>query len=81
MIGLLHKKQMREFVGLVALAVTGALLHRAGWPWWAWLPAALLAGFAGAAAVVLSWFETQKRRYEAEAAKIKEQLRLGEIEP
>ena len=38
---------------LVGLVATAALLAAYGWPWWAWLPAALLAGPLAAAVPIL----------------------------
>jgi hypothetical protein len=71
----------RDLAGLVGFAVTAWLLHRAGWPWWAWAPAAALAGIVAVTAVIISWFEYQRATYEADAARTKERLRNGEMEP
>ena len=77
---LLLWKHLREVMAVAAtLACAGGLWH-AGWPWWAWLPAALLAGLLGATVVVLGWFAYQKAVYEGVAAQIKERIRRGEME-
>jgi hypothetical protein len=80
MLRLLFNKRMRDIVALGALLVTARLLWGAGWPWWAWLPAAMLAGMVGAAAVILSFFVLQKCTYERDASRTKERLRRGEME-
>ena len=73
-------KHLREVVALAAMIACGAALGHAGWPWWAWLPAALIAGILGATAVVLSWFGYQKSVYEGVAAETKAKIRRGEME-
>ena len=73
-------KHLREVVAVAAMLACAAGLRRAGWPWWAWLPAALLAGMLGGTVVVLGWFAYQKAVYEGVAAEIREKIRRGEME-
>jgi hypothetical protein len=73
-------RHMREVAAVAATLACAAGLRQAGWPWWAWVPAALIAGILGATVVVLSWFAYQKAVYEGVAARIREKIRRGEME-
>ncbi len=65
------RARIRLLLSLVAAVAVGWRLDLAGWPWWAWLPAAILAGMAAFMVLILSWFLYRKFTYErfAEAAR------------
>jgi len=69
------RARIRMLLSLAAAVAVGWLLDAAGWPWWAWLPAAILAGMVAFMAIVLSWFLYRKLTYErfAEAARRRHQ--------
>ncbi|MGC9319037.1 MAG: hypothetical protein ACP5KN_13470, partial [Armatimonadota bacterium] len=50
---------------LGAAVLVGWWLAGVGWPWWAWLPAAILGAMAIYMAFILSWFLYRKLTYEA----------------
>ncbi len=60
-------------VGLGVLA--GAKLSAHGWPWWAWLPAAILALMFGYVLMILLTYAYQKSTYRMRARLMKQQLR------
>ncbi len=64
--------------GLIALAVgvvVAAKLVTAGWPWWAWVPAAAVAVQLTYALLLLVVYGYQKATYQARARQIKQHLR------
>ena len=65
----------RRVVVVASAAMTGRVLVSDGWPWWAWLPAAILAGMAGYLLMILLSYAYQKCTYPIRARLIKEQLR------
>ncbi len=65
----------RRVVVVASAAMTGRVLARSGWPWWAWLPAVILAGMAGYLLMILLSYAYQKWTYPIRARLIKEQLR------
>lgn len=62
---------MRSVFALAGAVLLGWYLHGIGWPWWAWLPAAILGAMAIYMAFVLSWFLWRKLTYEAVARRMK----------
>lgn len=70
---LLHEWTRRLFaVGIAVL--TGAQLAAHGWPWWAWLPAVILAMMAGYLVMILITYAYQKSTYQIRARLTKQQL-------
>ncbi len=65
------RARIRTLLSLAAAVAVGWRLDTIGWPWWAWLPAAILTGMTTLIAVMLSWFLYRKLTYErfAEAAR------------
>jgi hypothetical protein len=59
---------------IVAIFV-GRILQLAGWPWYASIPAAILAAFAGAAVYVLIWATIRRLTYPYVARKQREHLK------
>ncbi len=71
------RAKLRSVLALVAAVLLGRWLGGIGWPWWAWLPAAILAAMAVYMAMVLSWFLYRKLTYQrfAEIARRRHQAR------
>jgi len=51
------------------------LLTGRGWPWWAWLPAAILAAEAGYALLLVGVYAYHKATYQRRAEMMRQQLR------
>ena len=51
-------------MGLIVAVLVSRALHDAGWPWWAWLPAALLSIAGFYALSVVTWFVYRKLTYQ-----------------
>lgn len=68
----------RTVVGILGGALVGWWLIAVGWPWWAWLPAALLGGIGFQAAHVLCWFAYRKLSYQRLARIYKRRHRAAE---
>jgi len=54
----------RNLLAVVAAIFIGWRLMLAGWPWWAWLPAAMLGALAFLALNILCWFGYRKLTYQ-----------------
>ncbi|MFO8080437.1 MAG: hypothetical protein R6V07_09035 [Armatimonadota bacterium] len=65
------RSKMRSVFALVGAVLLGWFLHGAGWPWWAWLPAAILGAMTVYMAFVLTWFVWRKLTYQAVARRMK----------
>ena len=66
---------MRSVFALVGGVLLGWYLSGIGWPWWAWLPAAILGAMTVYMAFVLGWFAWRKLTYEAVARRMKRRNR------
>lgn len=71
--------KLQEAVQLItAFGVAAALavwLHKRGWLWLEWLPAAILAFLGMGVFWILIWYAVRKTTYEKLAARTKAQLR------
>ena len=65
------RAKSRTLMGLLVGVALGWYLHSIGWPWWAWLPAALLSIGGFYTLSVLTWFTYRKLTYERFARKHK----------
>jgi len=62
-------------LSFAAAVLVGTLLVSAGWPWYAALPAAILAACAAAMLYVLSWALVRRLTYPYVARRQREHLR------
>jgi membrane protein YdbS with pleckstrin-like domain len=69
------RSTMRSALTLISAVVLAWYLHGIGWPWWAWLPAAIVAAMTVYMAFVLGWFLWRKLTYEAVARRMKRRHR------
>ncbi len=60
---------------IIAGLVVGWRLFAAGWPWWAWLPAAILAVQLVYVALLAGVYAYQKPTYQRRARLMKQSLR------
>lgn len=58
------RAKSRTVLGLLVGGTVGWVLNDSGWPWWAWLPAALLGVVAFYTLSVLTWFAYRKLTYQ-----------------
>lgn len=65
------RSKIRSVFALIGAVLLGWHLHGIGWPWWAWLPAAILAAMTVYMAFVLTWFAWRKLTYRAVARRMK----------
>ena len=72
------RAKSRTLLGLIMAAVVAWALDRAGWPWWAWLPAALLSIVGFYALSVLTWFTYRKLTYQHFARRRRQQRQAQE---
>lgn len=72
-----RRTQIRSVAALVALVLVGWWLHTDGWPWWAWLPAAILTSMATYMIFVLTWFAYRKLTYEHNARRAKRRVQAA----
>ena len=73
----LHELTRRLYaLGLGAL--TWAQLSARGWPWWAWLPAVILAMMVGYLLGILVAYAYQKSTYQIHARLVKDELRRSQ---
>jgi zinc transporter ZupT len=70
------RSRRRGLVAAVAGAVVGLALTRAGWPWWAALPAGLLSMVVAFVSVVTVLYAYTKRNYPRRAEEVK--ARMGQ---
>ncbi|MFW6156946.1 MAG: hypothetical protein ACOC7J_06485 [Armatimonadota bacterium] len=66
---------IRSVCALVGAIALSWYLHTIGWPWWAWLPAAILGAMTVYMTFVLGWFAWRKLTYEAVARERKRRNR------
>lgn len=74
---LLHPYTRRLIAVVAGLLVAGKLLT-VGWPWWAWVPATLLAVQLAYALLLLGVYGYQKSTYQLRARLMKQHLRQTE---
>lgn len=72
------RARIRSFVALVAAVLLGWHLNAVGWPWWAWLPAAILTAMVVYMAFVLAWFLYRKLTYPHFARRARRRNRAAE---
>ena len=65
----------RRLIAVVTGLLVAWRLFIAGWPWWAWVPAAALAVQLVYALLLLAVYGYQKATYQARARQIKQHLR------
>ncbi len=58
------RSKVRSVFAIIGAVAMGVLLNGLGWPWWAWLPAAILCAITVYMAFVLSWFLWRKLSYQ-----------------
>jgi hypothetical protein len=69
--------RVRALLILVVAVTTAWLLQHHGWPWYAWLPAAILSAPLVTALHIILWYFRRKLTYEALARRTKADLRRG----
>jgi len=69
------RSTLRSVFALVGAILVGRYLDAVGWPWWAWLPGAILAAMTVYMAFVLTWFLWRKLTYGAVAREMKRRNR------
>ena len=74
---LFHKHSRRVLAVVTGIWVLWLLTGR-GWPWWAWLPAAILAGEAGYALLLVGVYAYHKATYQRRAEMMRERLRQAD---
>jgi membrane protein YdbS with pleckstrin-like domain len=72
------RTRIRSAVALLAAVLLAWHLNTLGWPWWAWLPAAILMALAVYTVFVLSWFLYRKVTYQHFARRAKRRNRAAE---
>ncbi len=72
------RAKIRSVLALVAAVLLARQLSALGWPWWAWLPAAILIAMAVYLAFILSWFLYRKLTYRAFARRAKQRHQATE---
>ncbi len=68
-----HKHVQRLLAVVVGIWVVWVLAGR-GWPWWAWLPAVILATQAVYAVLMVTVYAYHKATYQRRAEMIRQQL-------
>ena len=71
---LFHGHSRRGLAVVVGIGMAWLLAGR-GWPWWAWLPAAILAVEAGYALLLVGVYGYHKATYQRRAEMMRQQLR------
>ncbi len=71
------RSRLRPIIGLLGALLLAWFLHGIGWPWWAWVPAAILAGMATFMVQVFAWFLWRKLTYEAFARRLRRRHRAA----
>ncbi|NLO06563.1 MAG: hypothetical protein GX131_12120 [candidate division WS1 bacterium] len=74
------RSKIRSAFALVAAVFAGWWLSGIGWPWWAWLPAAILVAMAVYMTFVFGWFLYRKLTYEPFARAAKRRNRAAAAE-
>jgi len=69
-----HRHSRRAITLAVAILVGWMLIGR-GWPWWAWLPAVILAAGFAYALLLMAVYGYHKATYQRRAEMIRQQLR------
>ncbi len=72
------RSTVRSICSLLGAILIALYLHGIGWPWWAWLPAAILGAMTVYMMFVLGWFLWRKLTYEAFARSRKRRHRASE---
>ncbi len=68
----------RRGLAIIAGLVVGWRLLASGWPWWAWVPAAILAVQLVYVALLAGGYAYQKPTYQRRARLMKQSLRRAE---
>ncbi len=71
-------RHSRRAIALAAATLVSWILAGRGWPWWAWLPAAILATGASYALLLMAVYGYHKATYQLRAQRMREQLRRAE---
>ena len=61
-------------IALAVAILVGWMLIGRGWPWWAWLPAVILAAGFAYALLLMAVYGYHKATYQRRAAMIRQQL-------
>jgi len=72
-----HRHSRRGLAVVVGICMTWLLIGR-GWPWWAWLPAAILTIEAVYAVLLVSVYAYHKATYQRRAEMMRRQLRQAD---
>lgn len=68
--------KLRSIIRILSALIAAVLLARhlsmLGWPWWAWLPAAILGAMTVFLVLVLMWFLYRKLTYRHFARRAKQ---------
>lgn len=72
-----YEDQLQLLTGLLGGALMAWWLHSRGWPWYSWLPAALLAVLAVGLVWVTTWYLRRRLTYLTHAARNKADLAAG----
>ena len=71
------EERLRALIMIIVAAATAWLLHHHGWPWYAWLPAAILTVPLVTGMHIILWYFRRKLTYEALARRTKADLKAG----
>ncbi len=74
---LFHRHSRRVLAVVVGIGVAWLLAGRS-WPWWAWLPAAILAAEAGYALLLVGVYAYHKATYQRRAEMMRQRLRQAD---
>ncbi len=74
---LFHRHSRRVLAVVVGIGVAWLLAGR-GWPWWAWLPATILAAEAGYALLLVGVYAYHKATYQRRAEMMRQRLRQAD---
>lgn len=68
---------VRLLSAALVAAIAGWVLHGNGWPWYQWLPAAIIVFAAVTVLWVLAWYVRRKLTYQTVAQRTKASLQAG----
>ena len=74
-------RHSRRAIALAVGILVGWMLMGRGWPWWAWLPAVILATGAGYALLLMAVYSYHKASYQLRAEMMRQQLREADNHP